>query len=286
MTGGCVMILLVAPALLSAQVSYGLDLALASRYEWRGITRHDGWVVQPDVLISLGRPARRLTAGVWGNVQLAAPDSASGIGLGRSWLGELNAWTELAGVVGPVDVAAGWTSYVFPQAASAVRVSGGLHDTQELYAHLELLSLPVVVPRLAIWYDVSAVKGAYLEGALTVRVPAWTQVFFPVGSLFLTAAAGYSAGQEMNPNAPGQAAYFARRGFTHLDLSAAIASAYLPVGALKATARLEYHVQIGWDPRVRIASGASGDQRVKTWLSVSVGALGPQCRPSQGVCPR
>lgn len=274
------------PVLAAGQLSYGADLALRTRYQWRGLTRHNGWVLQPDLLLSIGRPALRFTSGVWGNVELAAPDAATGIGPGRPWFGELNAWSELAGIVGPFDVAGGWTGYTFPSATGARGVPGGLHDTHEAYARVEMLSLPVIVPRVAAWYDLHAVKGGYLEGGLTIRVPAWTEVLVPIGSLFLGAVVGYSAGQEVNAAAPGEAAYFARRGFTHLDLSAALTAGYIPVGAWDTAVRLEYHVQIGWDPRTKFADAVTGDRAVRAWLGLSFSGLGPACRPDRAICPR
>src|SRR5438876_422643 len=81
------------------------------------------------------------------------------------------------------------------------------------------------------------------------RVPAWTQVLFPIGSLVLDAATGYSAGREANPAVPNAPAYFARQGFTHLALSAAMTGGYHRLGAINVAGRVEYDVQVGWDPQ-------------------------------------
>ena len=73
-------------------------------------------------------------------------------------------------------------------------------------------------PKIAIWYDVDKIKGAYFEGAISHTLPASEKV-----SVVLGAIAGFSAGQGVpdDPNSD-ESFNFADNGFTHLDLSAGV----------------------------------------------------------------
>src|SRR5258705_340637 len=63
-----------------------------------------------------------------------------------------------------------------------------------------------IVPGVALWLDVDRVRGAYIEGNITVPVLA-TPLAEPFVGLITRAALGYTVGQE--------GAYFARAGVTH-----------------------------------------------------------------------
>lgn len=273
------------PAGLSAQVplSYGADLVALSRYEWRGLALRDAWVLQPDAFLSAGKNTARITGGVWSNVQLSRADSASGIGYGGA-VNEVDPWLEVALAAGPFDLAAGWTGY-FYDLEDAKNLATELANTHELYARADLVELRYLVPSLAVWYDLDAVRGAYFEAGLTGRVPLWAGVELPIGSLFLNAVGGYSAGQELNPNEPDQVARFATSGVTHLDFSADLTAGYVPLGFVSGALNLAFHVQRNIDANARRIGGNGLERDWITWVALSLTVVGPRCRPTRGICP-
>lgn len=273
------------PAGLGAQtpLSYGGDLTALSRYEWRGLALRDAWVLQPDVFLSLGKNTARLTAGVWANVQLSRADTATGIGFGNGAFNELDPWLEFAVALDPFDLAVGWTGY-FYDLDEVRNLATELANTHEIYARAELVELKYVVPSLVAWYDLDAVRGAYLEAGLTGRVPLWAGVEVPVGSIFLNAVAGYSAGQEVNANEPDQVAHFATSGVTHLDFSADLTGGYFPLGFLSGALNVAFHVQRNIDAYTRRIGGNGLERDWITWVAFSFSVVGPRCRPTRDIC--
>jgi hypothetical protein len=281
-TGALLLLALVVPLRPAmAQLEGGTDLNLRSRYVWRGLTRHDGWVFQPDVFASYGLARDlRLTAGAWTNVQLAHAAESTGIGFRRRWAGETNLWGEVAVTSGIIDGSAGWTAYLFRDGTVGMTSPG---NTSELYLRLETLELPVVVPRIFIADDVGAVGGAYLEAGTSVRVPVWTNVIVPIGSLILDGVVGWSLGQEVNRTEPDQAAYFARRGITHVDLSASMTTGATPLGPFTAAVRAEFHLQLNRDSATRRVH-RDEEQGHVTWAGFTLSLIGPRCRPERRIC--
>src|SRR6058998_1785650 len=53
-----------------AQVYLGLDAALTSPYVWRGVTRANGWVVQPECFMSVRAGDGFLSGGAWASDEL------------------------------------------------------------------------------------------------------------------------------------------------------------------------------------------------------------------------
>jgi hypothetical protein len=263
----------------SAQTAFGGDVTIASRYHWRGLTRHDGWVLQPQAYATRVFRRARVSAGAWSVIELAEAD-ATGFGLGRRWFGEVSPWIEATVSVSDLDLTGGWTAYLFDDDA---RLSTSADDTHEFYLRLTTTELPVVVPRVALWYDADAVDGAYLETGLAVRVPLWGAVILPVGSLILNGDLGWSLGQEDDPDEPGPQGYFADRGLTHVDLSAGIASGMVPVGIFDSWVRAEIHHQLNRDSRTELV-GAARSHRSTTWVSFTLSFLAPRCRPEREIC--
>src|SRR5256885_13528373 len=72
------------PSRACAQVYLGLDATLSSPYVWRGVTRANGWVVQPEGFISLKAGGGFLSGGVWASYELgsAGPNDLSDLGTG------------------------------------------------------------------------------------------------------------------------------------------------------------------------------------------------------------
>jgi len=77
-----------------AQVYAGLDATLTSPYVWRGITRANGWVAQPEGFLSAKAGGGFLSAGAWASYELGAagPNDLSDLGAGQAGLAELDYW--------------------------------------------------------------------------------------------------------------------------------------------------------------------------------------------------
>src|SRR2546422_9542097 len=82
------------PSPACAQAYLGLDATLSSPYVWRGVTRANGWVVQPEAFVSLKAGGGFLSGGAWASYELknAGPNDLSGLGTGNAGLAELNYW--------------------------------------------------------------------------------------------------------------------------------------------------------------------------------------------------
>jgi hypothetical protein len=212
-----------------AQATIGWDAALFNAYVWRGVTYTNKPVFQPDVYLTfpVGSGAA-VTVGGWGNIDLGKYDGATDIkesgkiNAGSFNFAEFDYWGEINAPVGKATLTGGITGYFFPNPAS----SGGFNkafNTTELYGKVAL-GVPLS-PKLAMWYDVDKVKGAYFEGSIAHSVPVGT------ASLNLGLLAGLSAGQGCELK--GAKVYpidctatpswnFAGNDLTHVDLSAAI----------------------------------------------------------------
>jgi hypothetical protein len=237
----------------------GADAFIRSGHVWRGTTRSAAWSLQPDVYLSATSPALLASVGWWSNIEIGAGDPANpaDVGLGRSWFGQNDLWLEISATAGPARLVGGVARYLF--AGGAYGQASDAVNTTELYAAAWTNAGPTV-PRLALWYDVDRVSGAYLETSVDVRVPTLPSKD-PVLGLYLSALAGWCAGQEVNPREPDQAAYFAASGLTHIDLGLS-----LTLGKDNRYLTLDFHVLPVREDGAR-AAGA-GDAR--TW-SLSLG---------------
>jgi hypothetical protein len=150
---------------------------------------------------------------------------------------------------------AGLVTYLYPNTAG---LTNEANRTVEIYGKLQATGLPLA-PKLAAWYDVDKVNGAYLEASVTQGVSAIPRFPVTVGAL-----AGFSAGQGVNRSDAGEVANFADNGFTHLDLSATGALAAGPVTVVPTV-----HFYVLNDDFTRITRlGRSRD--VKAWAGVTL----------------
>jgi hypothetical protein len=267
------------PAGLNAQVSIGTSVSLATPYVWRGLTRSNGWNIQPEAFLAVGLARGFLTVGGWGNLEAGpgSPGNLSDLGGDRPGFSEGDYWIQYVRPLGEMEGTVGAIRYTFPAEGAAVRQSDD--NTTEIYGALQLTST-YLVPRLSAYVDVERVRGAYLEGAVTVPLLA-----YPFGNpivFYASALAGYNLGQEMNPDRPGQNANFKNDGFTHFDFS--VRATIRPVKALPLSMNIEPHWQFKMDEFTRRTSPEPGDtnRHIQFWLGVSVSTtitLTPGSRP-------
>jgi len=243
-------------------VYLGLDATLSSPYVWRGVTRANGWVVQPEGFVSLKAGGGFLSGGMWASYELgkAGPNDLSDLGTGGAGLAELNYWGQAAWHLGLVQAALGGIRYTFRGTApTAGRTRAD--NTTELYVELRGTS-KYIVPGVALWLDVDRVRGAYIEGSVTVPVLA-NPLAEPFVGLITRAALGYTVGQE--------GAYFARAGVTHVDFAASSDITLHPL-RVPTVLRLEGHLQFSTDDATRPTSARPSDARRsgKLWAALAL----------------
>ena len=250
------------PSGVYAQAYLGLDATLSSPYVWRGVTRANGWVVQPEAFVSLKAGGGFVSGGAWASYELknAGPNDLSDLGTGNAGLAELNYWGQANWSLGLIQASLGGIRYTFRGTApTAGRTRAD--NTTELYVDLRGTS-KYVVPGLALWLDVDRVQGAYLEGSVTVPVLA-NPLAAPFIVLITRAAVGYAVGQE--------GAYFARAGVTHMDLAVSTDVTLRPL-RVPTVLRFEGHVQFSTDDATRPSSARPSDARRsgKLWAALAL----------------
>jgi len=253
-----------------AQVYLGLDATLSSPYVWRGVTRANGWVAQPEGFVGLKAGGGFLSGGVWASYELgnAGPYDVSDLGTGHAGLAELNYWGQATWSLGLVQAALGGIRYTFRGTApTAGRTRAD--NTTELYVDLRGTS-KYIVPGIAVWLDVDRVQGAYVEGSVTVPVLA-NPLAAPFFILITRAALGYTLGQDVNTEDPSQGAYFARAGVTHADFAVSTDVTLRPLH-VPTVLRLEGHLQFSTDDATRPSSARPSDagRSGKLWAALAL----------------
>jgi hypothetical protein len=189
---------------------------------------------------------------------------------------------EVAQNLGVIDVAVGLTSYYFDRSATT-RLPHDVDKTYEIHARAEIGDW-IVVPRAVASYDFDAVKGLFLEGGATFRIPLWRQLLLPAGSLLLEADAGLSLGQERNTDDLVERSYFDDQGLAYVGLSLGTTVGYIPVGVVNSALHVALHSQINQDDRTKLVGGRERKD-VKWWISLTLTSIGPRCRPTRDLCP-
>ncbi len=265
------LVLHAAPA--RTQPSLGVDLANASRYVWRGVTRSQTGVVQPSVAgtWSFALPGAafqrvEVSAGAWGNWQVAGawPDERSDLAVRRRGVSEVDLWAEGEARSEAVDIAAGVVRYLYPATdSSALRTHAD--NTTELYARLRLPRVPWVKPSLTAFLDVEHVKGAYLEASLVGGLPLVPMLL--EANLDLGASAGVSLGQDSTARWPAEGFNSAHNGVTHVEVMAGPSGRLGPVRLA-----LDAHFQWSFDDLARRADRAGVTRRTDFfWVALTVG---------------
>lgn len=232
---------------LAAQAVQG-RATLTSMYAWRGLTLVNRPVVQPEVSFGAGP----VSLGLWANIE---PVSYKGDRVlsaldGRSAPGctEVDPYVEVGRKLAGADVAFGAYGYLFTHAAG--------HETEpntaEVYGRA---SLPGPLPlTLSAFYDVHAVKGAYIEAALEHGAPA-------LPALQLALRVGASFGEDQGP----ESAYYDRNGITHVETGAS-----LPLSVSGFQLRPSVTVDFGVDPATKLVA-PDRSRAAKLFAGISVG---------------
>ena len=77
------------PSPACAQGYLGLDATLSSPYVWRGVTRANGWVAQPEGFVSVKAGGGFLAAGAWASYELGRAGPFRVVLVARAGLPEL-----------------------------------------------------------------------------------------------------------------------------------------------------------------------------------------------------
>ena len=266
---------------LKAQTQVGVDVGLFSSYVWRGVTMTNKPVLQPAAYLSIPVGNASVTLGAWSNIDLGKYDdpaddiSESGGSSGFNF-SEIDPYAEVSFPAGKTTLTGGVLGYVYPNSDSAPNSSGVTSDANsaEIYGKLGV-DVPLS-PELSVYYDVSKVNGAYIEGALSYSMVASENL-----SVELGAVAGFNAGRGV-PDDPlsDEISNYEDDGFTHLDLSAGVPFA---LGAVSIAPVV--HFVVNGDDRTKATSPTNVNEDVKLWGGVSLtwsSTLGPESPPDGG----
>jgi hypothetical protein len=243
----------------AAQVTVGADVGLFSDYVWRGITYTNKFVIEPDAYLTFPAGPASITVGGWGNIEPGKYDGATDISEGGGAssfdLTEFDWWGEVGYPYQKATFTLGVTGYIYPNDAGFTKDA----NTVEIYGKVGL-DVPLS-PKLAAWYDVDKIKGAYFEGSISHTIQPKDQKF----SVVLGALAGLSAGQGVNddPTADESSNFF-DDGFTHLDLSAGVPFSAGPLSFTPAV-----HVVITGDEATKFTGGPD-EKDVKVWFGGTI----------------
>jgi hypothetical protein len=249
-------LMLVGAVTARSQVDVGADLTLTSPFVWRGLTRANGWVLQPEAYVAVGAVGGFVAAGQWWNYNLTAGGGGrlSDLGPGGSGLAEINRWVQYSRRSGPWDFTLGVVRYAYRGTNPAFGRTPQA-NTSEAYASVRASS-KYLAPALAAYYDFDRLHGTYVE--LSGAVPIFgSPVRVPSFWIILGGLAGYSVGQEVSVASPTRVGNFARSGFTHVDLSAAAGG---PLSLFTGTEwQVEGHLLFNQDPFTRRTSADPRD---------------------------
>ena len=248
--------LVLVPLRAQAQATWSGTATLASSYVWRGVTSTNRPVIQPEVGLDVPFRGTTLSFGAWASVEPARYDGPSDISAVYGLLPgpaftQYSAWAHVAAELPGVSLSGGAETFLYPSVADLA----ALYNTVELTVSASL-ALPLA-PTFTAWYDVGAVRGAYFETSV------WFEQQVRNQPISLSVTGGFNAGQGPDRNEAHQA-YFARKGLTHIELSA---STDYEMGTL--TLSPAAHVIHGIDPYARITA-PDRQRSTKLWIGTAV----------------
>lgn len=252
------LLLLGLPATAAAQLTVSGAATVADRYVWRGVTRVNGWVLQPAAELAATAGPATVTAGVWANVELSRTGAGDlgDRGAERRGLGELDVEFSAGAGAGPLGLSAGWVHYTY-RGDPAVGGRGPSQNTSELFASVAWRSSRVA-PELTVFHDIGGLRGTYVEASATLPVFASPEPL-PAAVISLRPTAAWSAG-------PGP-----DRGLTHVDLPLTL-DFQLSGAALEPGVAVRLHTQWNRDAATRVTDAAGGSARIKVWGELTVSA--------------
>ena len=236
---------------LAAQESLRFEPAvrLASAYEGRGLTFHEGVAGQLTADLVYAGPAGELRAGGWTNLELmretAGPTMIDRAAPGMS---EVNLYLSGTGPLGALSVSGGWIYFLWPTGFD-FSDAGPLHEVF-LGVSVPLAARPGASVSATAYYDFAA-RGTYAELRASTPLPAVAGATPSVG---VTAA-----------GVVGQEEYYARPdGVTHVSLDVAVER---PGRWTRIRPELRWTVAV--DPATRVGAVPDGG-RHKVHVGVSV----------------
>lgn len=164
-------------ALLAQAADVSLTVPVLNKYIWRGIEANKQTVLQPSLTVS----GNGLSFNLWGNLDLTGYGEEAGYGNRSGEFTEIDLTGEYAYGLGPVSLAAGVISYVFP---------GLARTTHELYG--KVTALVPANPYVAVFSDVDEIKGSYFQVGAGYLLP--LDGAAPLTGLGLSATLGYGSG--------------------------------------------------------------------------------------------
>lgn len=249
---------------LAAQPVVRIDLDIANRYVWHGLSRAAGLVLQPSVAAGYRLHRLALESGLVRHFELdrVSPGELSELAAGTDHVGEDDVWAQAELELGSLRVRSGVTRYVFRAAPE--------RNTTELFATLAVVTR-YLNPTLETWWDVGRVRGGFLRASASSPIFAWPEERF----LFvaLEGAVGLNLGQSPDPARPGDLANFASDGPTHAALGVNVVNRlhhWAGVGSVSLS--LAFNGQLNFDNATR-HDGAGRQRDLIFWLSTGVTLL-------------
>ena len=130
----------------AAQTSFGWDVALYSKYVWRGLSLTNKPVIQPDLWVAVPVGGAAITVGGWANIEPVKYDGANDISEGGGAAGpdltEFDWWADISKTVGLATITVGATGYIYPNDFGLTKGA----NTIEIYGKLGI-DVPVLSPR-------------------------------------------------------------------------------------------------------------------------------------------
>jgi hypothetical protein len=245
--------------------SLRVELTGANRYLWRGINRTTTWVGQIGASATAPIGSGAVGIGVFESRELGAagPADLTEVGHGQRGLGERDWWLEYRRPLGSQVMFLGATRYTF-HGDQELGGRSADQNTTEIGFGLQARHISPT-PALAAYWDVDRVKGLYLEGSGAVPVIPWP--FSPPVNVILDAAIGLSVGESPNPENPGEVAYYASDGFTHVVVGLSVDLQASENFTFSTGARLQAGID---DEAKRGAGGQSRGLFLAYWLGTTL----------------